>query len=55
MSEVIFAVIGVIIGIVLGFVIARYIVNSAAKRKEAEAENVISEAKRQAETIKREA
>ena len=55
MPEVIFAVIGAIVGIVLGFVIARYIANGAIQRKEQEAETIINDAQRQAETIKREA
>ncbi len=55
MSAVVYAIIGAIVGIALGFVIARYVVNAAAKRKEAEAENIVADAKRQAETIKKEA
>ena len=49
MPEFIFAIIGAIIGIVLGFVIARYLVNSATKRKEEEAESIVEDAKRKAD------
>ena len=55
MPSFVLAIIGAIIGIVVGFVIARYLVNSSAKKKEAEAESIVSDAKRQAEAIKREA
>lgn len=47
--------IGAVIGIALGFVISRYLVNASTKRAAAEAENVVAEAKRQADTMKREA
>ena len=55
MPEIVFAIIGAIVGIALGFVIARYIANGAIQRKEQEAESIISDAHRQADTIKREA
>ncbi len=55
MPEVVWAVLGAIIGIALGFVIARYLANAAAKRRELEAGDIVTEAKRQADTIKREA
>ena len=55
MPSFVLAIIGAIIGIVVGFVIARYVVNASAKKKEAEAESIVSDAKRQAEAIKREA
>ena len=55
MPEFVFAIIGVVVGIALGFVLARYLVNASAKRKEEEAESILNDANRQAETIKREA
>ena len=55
MPEFVVAIIGAVVGIVLGFVIARYIANGALKRKEQEAASLISDAKYQAETIRKEA
>ena len=55
MPEFVIAIIGAVVGIVLGFVIARYIANGALKRKEQEAASLISDAKYQAETIRKEA
>ena len=55
MPEVIFAIIGAVVGIILGFVIAKYLASNAAKRKAAEAEDIVADARRQADTIKREA
>ncbi|MBQ9000997.1 MAG: DUF3552 domain-containing protein, partial [Eggerthellaceae bacterium] len=55
MPSYVLAIIGAMIGIVIGFVIARYRVNASTKRKEADAETIVSDAKRQAEAIKREA
>lgn len=55
MPEFVIAIIGAVVGIVLGFVIARYFVNSAAKKKEQEAQSIVDDAKRMADTIRREA
>ena len=55
MPEVVWAIIGIVLGIVLGFVIARYVANGTMKRQKEEIETVLSDARRQAETIKREA
>ena len=55
MTELIVAIIAVIVGIALGFVVSRYLVNGQAKQKQIEADNLISDAKREAESIKREA
>ena len=55
MLEIVVIIVVAIVGIALGFVIARYLVNASTKRAADDAENVIAEAKRQAETIKREA
>ncbi len=55
MAEVTWFLIGLIIGIALGFVITRFVVNASTKRAAQEAENVVADANRQAETLKREA
>ncbi|WP_165044165.1 MULTISPECIES: ribonuclease Y [unclassified Adlercreutzia] len=55
MPSYLWLLIGAAIGIALGFVIARYLVNASTKRAAQEAESVVAEAKRQAETLKREA
>lgn len=55
MTSVLIAIIAVIIGCALGFAIARYVVNGAAKKREAEADQVVANAKHEAETIKHEA
>ena len=54
-TTVVAAIVAVIVGIVLGFVIAKYVANAAAKKKAEEAESILSDARRQADTIKREA
>jgi len=54
-TTVVAAIVAVIVGIVLGFVIAKYMANAAAKKKAEEAESILSDARRQADTIKREA
>ena len=55
MPEFVIAIIGAVVGIVLGFVIARYLVNTTAKKKEQEAQSIVDDAKRMADTIRREA
>lgn len=55
MPSFVIAIIGAVIGIAIGFVIARYLVASTSKKKEEEAENLVKDARRQADTIKREA
>ena len=55
MPDIVIPILVGIIGIVLGFIVARYVANGALKRKELEAQNIINDAQRQAETIKREA
>lgn len=52
---IIAAIICAAVGIALGFLASRYLVKASAQRKAQEAENVLSDAQRQAETIKREA
>ncbi len=55
MPEVIWLVIGAVVGIALGFVVTRFLVNASTKRAAQEAEAVLADAKRQAETLRREA
>ena len=55
MPEAIWLLVGAIIGIALGFVITRFLVNASTKRAAQEAESVVADAKRQAETLRREA
>lgn len=55
MPEFIWLIIGAVVGIALGFVITRFLVNASTKRAAQEAESVVSDAKRQAETLRREA
>ncbi len=54
-TSVIVGIVAIIIGVLLGFVIARYLANASAKKKTEEAESILADARRQAETIKREA
>ncbi len=49
------AIAGIIIGFILGFVISRFVVNASSKRAAQEAESLLVDAKRQAETMQREA
>ena len=55
MPEFILLIIGAVVGIALGFVVTRYLVNASTKRAAQEAESVVNDAKRQAETLRREA
>lgn len=55
MPEFIWLIIGALVGIALGFVITRFVVNASTKRAAQESENLISNAKMQAETLRREA
>ena len=55
MPEALWLVIGAVVGVALGFVIARFLVNASTKRAAQEAESVVADAKRQAETLRREA
>ena len=55
MPEFIWLIIGSVVGIALGFVVTRYLVNASTKRAAQEAESVVNDAKRQAETLRREA
>ncbi|MCL1798477.1 MAG: ribonuclease Y [Eggerthellaceae bacterium] len=55
MPEFVWLVIGSIVGIALGFVITRFVVNASTKRAAEEADNLVSDAKKQAETLRREA
>lgn len=53
--EIVWVALGIIVGIALGFVITRFLVNASTKRAAQEAENLVEDAKRQAETLRREA
>ncbi len=55
MPEFIWLLIGAVIGIAVGFVATRFLINESTKRAAQEAETVIADAKRQAETLRREA
>ena len=55
MNEIIFLVLGAAVGIALGFVVTRYLVNASTKKAAEEAATVIEEAKKQADTMRREA
>lgn len=55
MPDITWLLIGAIVGIALGFVITRFLVNASTKRAAQEAESVVTDAKRQAESLRREA
>ena len=55
MPELAWLVIGVVAGIALGFVVTRYLVNASTKKAAEEAAAVVEDAKKQAETMRREA
>ncbi len=55
MPEIIWLIIGLAVGAVLGFLVARYLINASTKRAADEAESLIADAKKQAETFRREA
>ena len=55
MPEVVWLVVGVVAGIALGFVVTRYLVNASTKKAAEEAAAVVEDAKKQAETMRREA
>ncbi len=55
MPEFIWLLIGAVVGIAVGFVATRFLINESTKRAAQEAETVIADAKRQAETLRREA
>lgn len=55
MPEILWLVIGVVVGIALGFVITRFVVNASTKRAAQEADGLVADAKKQAETLRREA
>ena len=55
MPEIIWLLIGAVVGIALGFIVTRYLVNASTKRAAEEAASVVEDAKKQAETMRREA
>ena len=50
--EIALLIVGLAVGIAGGYFITRYVANSSTKRAHEEAEQVVSEAKRQAETMR---
>ena len=55
MPGIVWLIIGAIVGIALGFVITRYVINASTKKAVQEADDMIADAKRQAETMRKEA
>ena len=55
MPGIVWLIIGAIVGIALGFVITRYVINASTKKAAQEANDMIADAKRQAETMRKEA
>ena len=55
MESIIWLVVGAIVGIAVGFIVTKYLANSSTKRAAKEAHNVVEDAKRQADTLRREA
>lgn len=55
MHEYLWLIVGAALGIALGFVVTRFLANSSTKRAAQEAESMVADAKRQAETLRREA
>ena len=55
MPEMLWLIVVAVVGVAVGFVISRYLVNASSKKAAEEAEQLVSDAKRQAETLRREA
>ena len=55
MPGIVWLIIGAIVGIALGFVITRYVINASTKKAAQEADDMIADARRQAETMRKEA
>lgn len=55
MPEMLWLIVVAIVGVAVGFVVSRYLVNASSKKAAEEAEQLVSDAKRQAETLRREA
>ena len=55
MPGIVWLIIGAIVGIALGFVITRYVINASTKKAAQEADDMVADAKRQAETMRKEA
>ena len=53
MPGIVWLIIGAIVGIALGFVITRYVINASTKKAAQEADDMIADAKRQAETMRK--
>ena len=55
MPEMLWLIVVAVVGVAVGFVISHYLVNASSKKAAEEAEQLVSDAKRQAETLRREA
>ena len=55
MPEMLWLIVVAVVGVAVGFVISRYLVNASSKKAAEEPEQLVSDAKRQAETLRREA
>ena len=55
MESIIWLIVGAVVGIAAGFVINKFVAKSTAQRAADEAHTVVEDAKRQAETLRREA
>lgn len=55
MPEIIWLLVGLIAGVALGFVITRFVINNRTKRAADNADRIVKDAEKQAETLRREA
>lgn len=53
--EIILVVVGLIVGVAIGYLITRYVASSSAKKAQEEAQNLVADAQREAESLRREA
>lgn len=51
----VYIIVGTVVGVVLGLLLQRYIIRDRVARSQADAERIVAEASRQAETVKKEA
>ncbi len=54
-ANVVFALVGIIVGVVLGYLLNRYLIKDRGVRAAEEAERLVRDAEKQAETLKKEA
>lgn len=55
MLEIVWLIVGAVVGILAGFFIGKQVLSNAAKRDEQEAQNILENARSQAETLRKEA